>query len=129
MSIQLDHILIPSRNREAAAKQLAGILGVQWGPAKIGPFTAVYVNENFTIDFDEREQDYPKGHYCFRVSDEEFEAILARLQAAGTVHRSTPHGPEDRTVNTSLGSKILYWSEPGGHVWELLTVSYARKQA
>jgi hypothetical protein len=127
MAIQLDHLLIPSRNRSAAAKQLAEILGVEWGPARIGPFTAVYVSDCLTIDFDEWEQDFPKGHYCFRVSDAEFEAIVGRLQVARIGYRSTPHGPEDGAVNTSLGSKILYWSEPGGHIWELLTISYARR--
>ena len=58
MTIQLDHILIPSKDRVAAAKQLAEILGVEWGPAKIGPFTAVHVSDSFTIDFDEWEQDF-----------------------------------------------------------------------
>lgn len=129
MAIQLDHIMIPSRNRELAAKQLAEILGVEWGPARIGPFTAVYVSNDLTIDFDEWEHDFPKGHYCFRVGDAEFEAILGRLRAAGVAFRSTPHGPEDGKVNTSLGSKILYWDQPGGHVWELLTVSYARRKS
>ena len=128
MAVQLDHILIPSTNRDSAAKQLAEILGVNWGPARVGPFTAVHVNDGFTIDFDQWDQDFPKGHYCFRVTDAEFETILGRLQAAGIGYRSTPHGPEDRTVNTSLGSKILYWDQPGGHVWELLTVSYARER-
>lgn len=126
MAIQLDHILIPSRNRDTAARQLAEILGVEWGPARVGPFTAVHVNDGLTIDFDKWDEDFPKGHYCFRVTDAEFEAILARLQAAGIGIRSTSHGPEDGTVNTSLGSRILYWSQPDGHVWELLTVSYAR---
>lgn len=128
MAVHLDHILVPSKDRDSAAKQLAEILGVKWGRARIGPFTAVYVNDGFTIDFDEWEQDFAKGHYCFRVNEAEFATILDRLQAAGIAYRSTPHGPEDRTVNTSLGSKILYWGQPGGHVWELLTASYARRQ-
>jgi catechol 2,3-dioxygenase-like lactoylglutathione lyase family enzyme len=129
MAIQLDHILIPSKNRDTAARQLAEILGVEWGPARIGPFTAVHVSDGFTIDFDEWEQDFHKGHYCFRVTDAEFEGMLGRLQAAGVGYRSTPHGTDDGMVNTSLGGKILYWSVPDGHVWELLTVSYARRQS
>jgi hypothetical protein len=129
MAIQLDHILVPSSNRNAAARQLAEILGVEWGPARIGPFSAVYVSDSLTIDFDEWQQDFPQGHYCFRVTDAEFEAILGRLKAAGIGYRSMPHGPEDGSVNTSLGSKILYWSQPGGHIWELLTVSYARRES
>ncbi len=30
-------------------------------------------------------------------------------------------------VNTHHGGWIVYWNEPDGHVWEALTVSYARQ--
>jgi hypothetical protein len=30
-------------------------------------------------------------------------------------------------VNTQYGGRIVYWNEPDGHVWEALTVSYARQ--
>jgi len=126
MAVHLDHLLIPSKNREAAAKRLAQILGVSYGPAKIGPFTAVHVNDGLTIDFDEWAEVFPKGHYCFRVTESEFQEVLGRLVALGVPYRSLPHGAEDHAVNTSLGSPIVYWSEPDGHVWELLVQSYAR---
>ncbi len=79
MTVHLDHILIPSRNREAAARKLAEILGVTWAPARVGPFTAVYVNDGLTIDFDEWTQEFPKGHYCFRVSEPAFRIILEHI--------------------------------------------------
>ncbi len=33
MDIQLDHLTIPSKDRVAAARQLADLLGVSWGAA------------------------------------------------------------------------------------------------
>ncbi|QTN21476.1 VOC family protein [Rhizobacter sp. AJA081-3] len=126
MAVHLDHLMIPSKSSEAAARTLAEILGVTWAPAKVGPFIAVHVNDSLTIDFDEWTDEFPKGHYCFRVSELEFQVILARLVASGIAYRSLPHGPNDYQVNTSLGSLIVYWDEPDGHVWELLTQSYAR---
>lgn len=126
MTLQLDHLLIPCKDRAAAARQLAHILGVDWAPARVGPFTAVHVNAGLTIDFDEWTQDFPPGHYCFRASDAAFDAVLQRLAAAGIAWRSLPHGPADHQVNASQGGRIVYWSEPAGHVWELLTLSYAR---
>jgi hypothetical protein len=30
-------------------------------------------------------------------------------------------------VNTQHGGRIVYWNEADGHVWEALTVSYARR--
>ncbi len=129
MTVHLDHLMIPSRDRNAAARQLAHVLGVDWGPANVGPFTAVYVSSDLTIDFDEWEETFPKGHYCFRVQDKDFDAILERIRESGIAYRSLPHGPDDHQVNTGQGGRIVYWNEPDGHVWELLTRSYARPKS
>jgi hypothetical protein len=32
------------------------------------------------------------------------------------------------TLAMPRGGRLLYWSQPDGHVWEMLTVSYARQQ-
>lgn len=88
---------------------------------------SVYVNEGLTLDFDTWEAPFAAGHFCFRVSEADFDAVLKRLTDAGLPYRSTPHGPADFSINTSVGGRILYWSEPDGHVWELLTQSYARR--
>ena len=127
MAIHLDHLLVPSRDRFAAAEQLAALLGVPWSETGIGPFCPVYVNDGLTLDFDQAEGDFPVMHYCFRVTQGEFDAILARIRAAGIAYRSMPHGAMDMQVNTQHGGSIVYWDQPDGHVWELLTLSYARQ--
>jgi hypothetical protein len=127
MSIHLDHALIPSRNQKAAAELLAKILNVPWSESGIGPFSTVYVNNGLTLDFDQAEGSFPVLHYCFRVDDAEFDCIVARLGATGIAYRSTPHGASDRQINTEYGGRVVYWSEPDGHIWEALTESYARQ--
>ena len=127
MSIHLDHMIVPASNRKAAAELLGALLNVPWAEAGIGPFCAVYVNEGLTLDFDEVDGPVPVLHYCFRVSESEFDAILSRLKHRGIAYRSTPLGAVDMEVNTHHGGRIMYWSEPEGHVWEALTVSYARQ--
>ncbi len=127
MSVQLDHAIVPSRDRRAAAELLAALLGVPWAESGVGPFCPVYVNEGLTLDFDQAEGAFPVQHYCFRVSEAEFDGIVTRIRARGIDYRSTPHGPVDMQVNTQHGGRIVYWSEPDGHVWEALTVSYARR--
>jgi catechol 2,3-dioxygenase-like lactoylglutathione lyase family enzyme len=127
LSIHLDHILIPVRDRVASARLLASLLGVPWAESGVGPFSPVYVNDGLTLDFDQADSVFPIQHYCFRVSEQEFEAILGRIRVAGIKYRSTVHGPVDMKVNTQHGGSIVYWSEPDGHQWELLTVSYARQ--
>ena len=124
--IALDHLIVPARDRRAAAQRLAGILGVGWAEQGVGPFSPVYVSQGLTLDFDQHEDGFPVLHYCFRVDDAGFDRILAALRAQGIPFRGTPHGPMDMQVNTAHGGRIVYWNEPEGHAWEALTVSYAR---
>jgi len=124
MTVYLDHFIVPCRNKAASAKQLGELLGVPWAETGLGPFAPVYVNEGLTLDFIETEEAFPVHHYCFRVSQEEFDAILGRIRAAGIAYRSTVRGPVDMKVSTEFGN--IYWNEPDGHQWEMLTVSYAR---
>jgi hypothetical protein len=128
MSIQLDHTLVSAKDRRASAELLAKILDVPWSETGVGPFCPVFVNEGLTLDVDEVEGDLTVQHFCFRMSDAEFDSLVVRLGALGIACRSTPHGPVDGKVNFHLGGRIVYWSEPDGHVWEALTVSYARRQ-
>ena len=53
MAIQLDHVIVPSRQRLASAKLLADLLGVPWEESR-GEFTPVYVNDSLTVDFADR---------------------------------------------------------------------------
>ena len=127
MSVELDHTMVSALDRRASAELLASILDVPWSETGVGPFCPVYVNEGLTLDFDQIDGSFPIQHFCFRVSEAEFDRILARLSARGIEYRSTPHGPVDMQVNTQHGGRIVYWSKPDDHIWEALTVSYARQ--
>jgi hypothetical protein len=126
MSIELDHMIVPARDRRAAAELIAKILGVAWSASGVGPFCPVFVNDGLTLDLDQAEGEMPILHYCFRMSDAEFDGLVGRLKLHGIAYRSTPHGPTDLQVDEQHGGRIVYWSQPDGHVWEALTVSYAR---
>lgn len=128
MAVQLDHLLVPAKDSVAAAGLLARLLGVDWAErGLVGPFSPVYVNAGLTLDFDQWAEPIPRLHYCFRVEQAEFDAILGRIRSAGIPYRSLPHGPDDGKVNTACGGNLVYWSQPDGHVWEMLTVSYERR--
>jgi catechol 2,3-dioxygenase-like lactoylglutathione lyase family enzyme len=129
MAVELDHFIVSSHKRVAAAQTLAGLLGVPWGETVFGIFSPVYLNDGLTLDFIQTDEDFPVEHFCFRVSPEEFDAILERIKAAGIDYRSTVRGPVDHQVDTQFGGKGVYWNVPEGHQWEMLTVSYARPPA
>ena len=123
MTIHLDHFIVSARDKVASARFLAELLGVPWAETTIGPFSAVYINEGLTLDFIDTDEAFPIYHFCFRVSPAKFDAILARIQAAGIPFRSNVRGPMDMQVNTDYGGRMVYWNEPDGHQWEI-PVSY-----
>lgn len=124
MTIELDHFIVPARDKVAAAKRLGELLDVPWAPSGLGPFAPVYLNDGLTLDFIETEEAFPVHHYCFRVEQKDFDAILERIKAAAIPFRSTVGGPVDMQVGQAYGN--VYWNDPEGHQWEILTVSYAR---
>jgi catechol 2,3-dioxygenase-like lactoylglutathione lyase family enzyme len=127
MAIRLDHLIVPSRNQAQGAKFLAELLDVPWAESQ-GNFSPVYVNEALTVDFHTREVG-GSNHYAFSVGDAEFDAILGRIKARGIPYRSRPRGENDWQINTRLGGKNIYWEDADGHLWEILTVSYARPES
>ena len=118
MTIALDHLKVSSRNRWAAAELLTKVLQVPWSATGVGAYCAVFVNDGLTLDFDQCEAAATINveHYCFRLSEAAFDALLGRLAALGLAYRSLPHGAVDEKVNTEHGGRIVYWSEPDGHV-------------
>lgn len=126
MTLELDHVIVSARDQRAAARRLAELLGVRWAESGVGPFSPVYVNDGLTLDFIDDDGPIPVQHFCFRVDEDTFDAILARLSAAGVAYRSSVRGPQDGAVNTAYGGRMVYWNEPDGHQWEMLTMSYAR---
>jgi hypothetical protein len=127
MKVELDHTIVPSRDKVAAARRLGELLDVPWAPSGIGPFAPVYVNDGLTLDFIDTDEAFPIYHFCFRVAPADFAAILERIRAAGIAFRSEVRGPVDMQVNAQWGN--VYWNEPDGHQWEMLTTSYARQPA
>lgn len=126
MTIQLDHFIVPAHDRVAAARLLAELLDVSWVEKSFGIFSAVYLNGGLTLDFVQTADPFPVHHYCFRVDQAHFDAILERIRARGIPYRSSVRGPDDRAVSHEFGGSGVYWNAPEGHQWEMLTVSYAR---
>lgn len=127
MSIELDHAIVSVPDKSATAGLLAYLLDVPWEDTGPGGFTPVYINDGLTLEFNQADNVLPVQHFCFRVSETEFGEILDRIQQKNIDYRSSPHGPVDMKINRRNGGLNIYWEEPKGVVWEILTASYARK--
>jgi catechol 2,3-dioxygenase-like lactoylglutathione lyase family enzyme len=123
--VHLNHTIVPARDREASAAQLAEILGV--GPPKpFGPFLVVEVDNGVSLDYIQvrPEDELPNLHYAFLVSEPEFDEIFGRIQARGLEFWADPHGNEPGQINELWGGRGVYWDDPSGHRLEIITVPY-----
>jgi catechol 2,3-dioxygenase-like lactoylglutathione lyase family enzyme len=119
MTIVLDHTIVPARDKDAAARFFAHIFDLPYAGVR-GHFAPVRVNASLTFDFDNRER-FESHHYAFHIGDEEFDAILRRLQAAGRRYGSEPSSPEDGRINTRRGGRGFYFHDLDGHLLEVMT--------
>ena len=125
MTIELNHTIVPARDKVASAKFFAKIFGVPFDEGAVGYFAPVRVNETLTLDFDDDFKDDDRldiHHYAFKVSEAEFDAIFGRVQAEGIPYGAEPHSRDDMAINHRHGGRGVYFCDPNGHILELLTV-------
>jgi catechol 2,3-dioxygenase-like lactoylglutathione lyase family enzyme len=119
MTITLNHTIVPAHDKEASAQFFAQIFGLKVDPP-FSHFAVVRVNDQLTFDFDNREN-FESHHYAFHVSDEEFDAIFARVQEIGLQYSSDPMHQNQGEINHRKGGRGFYFYDPNGHNLELLT--------
>ena len=130
MSVELNHTIIPAKDKWISAKVLADILNLEAGP-EWGHFVPVKTANGVTLDFDTREEFRP-GHYAFLVSDAEFDAVsdaefdaaFARIRAQGIQYYADPRRTKPGEINHLHGGRGVYFDDPNGHVMEIITHPY-----
>ena len=119
MTIMLNHTIIPSHDKDAAAKFFAQLFGLKRG--RSGYFAPVRVNKSLTLLFDD-DSKFESHHYAFHVSDAEFDTIFRRIQEAKLAYGSAPWSLDDGKLNDWNGGRGVYFRDLEGHVLELMTV-------
>lgn len=120
MSVELDHTIVWTRDKDASARFLAEILGVDVG-APTGPFVPVRVANGVILDYATTREVLHPQHYAFRVDDASFDAAFARLRATGVTYWADPMHRRPGEINAMNGGRGVYFADPDGHNMELLT--------
>jgi catechol 2,3-dioxygenase-like lactoylglutathione lyase family enzyme len=126
MAIYLDHTIVPAHNKEESARFIASLMGLRY-EGLFGHFAPVKVNDTLSLDFDEREN-FERHHYAFLVSDDDFDAILGRVQAEGLKYGSGPGTQDDMQTNHRHQGRGFYFRDSNGHSWEFITHTYIRDE-
>src|SRR5438552_4065765 len=109
MTIVLNHTIVAVSDKQRGADFLAALLGVE-ASAPAGPFVPVRVNDDLTLDFDDRFGGHG-GHYAFLVDDGTFAAALAFAQRSGSEWGSAPR-TVDYQINHLGGGRGVYVRDP-----------------
>jgi catechol 2,3-dioxygenase-like lactoylglutathione lyase family enzyme len=123
VTVQLNHTIIPARDKKRSAAFLSEILGLA-DPFPFGPFMAVQV-DTLTLDYvDAGPGEIEARHYAFLVSEDEFDQIFGRIQQQGLEYFADPHAHHPGEINTHNGGRGCYFADPDGHWLEILTRPY-----
>ncbi|MDG9719973.1 VOC family protein [Streptomyces sp. DH24] len=126
LPVRLDHTVVYARDRRLSAEFLATVLGLEVG-APFGPFLPVDLGNGVTLDYyEKRDEPIQSQHYAFLVPDEEFDGMIARLDALGVTHYADPGHTEPGRINRLFGGRGAYFDDPDGHNMEIMTRPYAR---
>jgi hypothetical protein len=122
MSVELNHTILWSHDRDAAAAHLTDILGLPTA-AVTGPFRAVGVGNHVTLDVGQAGGEHVgPQHYAFLVTDDDFDLIFGRIRERGLPYWAYPGHRAVGQINRRRGGRGVYWdSVPDGHQLEILT--------
>jgi catechol 2,3-dioxygenase-like lactoylglutathione lyase family enzyme len=123
MSVQLNHTIVHSRDKQEAAEFFCSILGLP-DPVPYGPFLTVACANDLTLDFADFAPEVTPQHYAFLVSEPEFDEVFARITGRALPYWADPFHRQPGETNTNDGGRGLYWDDPNGHSLEILTVPY-----
>ena len=121
--VELNHTIVHAADRAVSASFYADLLGLP-EPVAFGPFLVVQVANGVSLDFVEADGPVQSQHYAFLVTEEEFDAIHARITERGLTFWADPFAERPGEINTHDGGRGLYWSDPDGHYLEIITRPY-----
>jgi catechol 2,3-dioxygenase-like lactoylglutathione lyase family enzyme len=119
-SVQLDHTIVHVRDKRQSAAFLAEILGLP-APTAFGPFLAVRLDNDVTLDFMDADADVPILHYAFRVSAAKFDEAFDRVRARNLPYWADPYHTRPGEIDTANGGRRVYFDDPSGHYLEIFT--------
>ncbi|MEV5878349.1 VOC family protein [Streptomyces sp. NPDC052101] len=124
--VQLNHTAVYASDRHLSAEFIAAILGLKVG-APFGPFLPVDLGNGVTLDYyEKRDEPIQTQHYAFLVPDEQFDGMIARLEAVGVTYYADPGHTDPGRINRLFGGRGAYFDDPDGHNMEIMTRPYIR---
>lgn len=123
MGARLNHTIVWSADRTKSARFLAEMLG-RPAPSKFGRFDVVELDNGVSLDFADLTGPIQQQHYAFLIREEDFDAVLARIQQKGVPHWADPMRSRPGEINHNDGGRGVYFADPDNHQLEVITRPY-----
>ncbi|RAU91568.1 VOC family protein [Mycobacterium colombiense] len=125
MTISFNHTIVAARDKRESAEFLTELFGLP-SPKPFGHFMVVELEHGVSLDYADAPEgaDIPRQHYAFLVSEQEFDAIYARISSRGLQHWADPGANRAGEINHNHGGRGVYFLDPSGHAMEILTSPY-----
>jgi len=124
MTIKLNHTIVHSKDKRAAAEFFAGLFGLP-APKPFYGFLDVEVGNEVTLAFlDADGMEIQMQHYAFLVSEADFDQIFGRIQERGLKYWAEPGRKQEGKINRHDGGRGVYFQDPSGHLLEIITRPY-----
>ncbi|WP_343600117.1 VOC family protein [Mycobacterium sp.] len=125
MTIAFNHTIVAARDKQESATFLTELFGLP-DPTPFGHFLAITLDHGATLDYSDvadGEQIHPQ-HYAFLVSEDDFDAIYAKIRSRGIEHWADPAPKRPGEINHRDSGRGVYFRDPDGHFLEILTRPY-----
>jgi extradiol dioxygenase family protein len=125
MPISFNHTIVAARDKRESAEFLAELFGLP-GPTPFGHFMVVALEHGASLDYSDAPvgDEIRRQHYAFLVSEEDFDAIYAKIQSRGLEHWADPGARRPGEINHRDSGRGVYFRDPAGHAMEILTRPY-----
>ena len=122
MPVYFNHVAVAAKDKQDSATFLKDLLGLP-EPTSWGPFLSLTLDDGVRLDYAEPDVEFHGQHYALLVSDDVFDRALERIKAGGVPFSGGPGHPAGE-INTNHGGRGVYFDDPSGHHFELITRPY-----
>jgi extradiol dioxygenase family protein len=125
MAIALNHTIVAAHDKYESAGFLTELFGLP-DAVPMGHFLAVTLSHGLSLDYADVAADEPirPQHYAFLVSEDDFDAIYAKITDRKLPHWADPRAARPGEINRNDGGRGVYFRDPGGHFLEIITKPY-----
>ena len=120
MTIELNHLIVFSRDKSIGAAFLSETLGLP-APKPSGPFLAVTMDNSVTLDYIDADREIIPQHLAFLVEASEFESIRERVNSGARPYWADPYHRREGQIYEDNEIRGFYFEDPSGHNLEVMT--------